>query len=282
MRQTETTDAVWSALFELRDGLNRRPDPGWRPAERAAWDLYAPLARGGPGGAPYVFAQVGQSLDGRIATMSGDAADVSGPEGLCHLHRCRALADVVVIGVRTALADNPRLTVRLVPGRHPARVVLDPRGRLPDDAGLLADGSARRVVIQSVPRRRPAGVEVITLPSREQVMNPRAILDALAARGFQRVLVEGGGTTIAHFLEAGLLDRLHVGIAPIIIGAGPSGLSTAPIERLSQALRPRTQVYGLATDVLFDCALDVAGSASRSICPTRVEAPGEALAASRA
>lgn len=282
MRQTETTEAVWSALLALRDGMARAPDPRWRPEERAAWDLYAPLARGGQAGAAYVFAQVGQSIDGRVATLSGDAADVSGPEGLCHLHRCRALADVVVIGVRTALADNPRLTVRHVPGRHPARVVLDPRGRLPDEAGLLGDGSADRIVIQSVPRRRPDGVEVVTLPARDQVMSPEGIRDALAARGFRRILVEGGGTTIAHFLEAGLLDRLHVGIAPIIIGAGPAGLSMAPIERLSQALRPRTQVYGLADDVLFDCELGAAGSASRSTWPTTAAEPAEALAASRA
>ena len=281
MRQTEMTEAVWAALLALRDGKRAGPAPTWSAGARAAWDLYAPLAAGA-GSAPYFFAQVGQSLDGRIATPSGDATDVSGPEGLCHLHRCRALADAVGIGVRTALADNPRLTVRLVPGRHPARVVLDPRGRLPDDAGLLGDAGARRIVIQSVPRRRPEGVEVITLPAREHVMNPHAIRDALVARGLPRVLVEGGGTTIAHFLEAGLLDRLHVGVAPLIIGAGPSGLRTAPIERLSQALRPRTAVYGLDTDVLFDCALEPGGSASRSRWPTSVEEAPEAMAASRA
>ncbi|TPE53201.1 RibD family protein [Amaricoccus solimangrovi] len=281
MRQAEVTEGVWSTLLGLREGARRAPGPDWSAAERAAWDLYAPIAGGADPG-PYFFAQVGQSIDGRVATVSGDAADVSGHEGLCHLHRCRALADAVVIGVRTALADNPRLTVRHVPGRHPVRVVLDPRGRLPDEAGLLSDASAHRIVIQSVPRRRPDGVEVITLPSREHVMNPRAIRDALLARGLRRVLVEGGGTTIAHFLEAGLLDRLHVGVAPLIIGAGPSGLRTSPIDRLSQALRPRTAVYGLDTDVIFDCALDPSGSASRSTWPTTAEEIPPAIAASRA
>ena len=95
------------------------------------------------------------SLDGRIATQSGDAKDVSGPDGLAHLHRMRALCDAVVIGVNTALHDNPRLTVRLAHGRNPARVVIDPRGRLPNDAGLLRDESARRIVIQAVDLPRP-------------------------------------------------------------------------------------------------------------------------------
>lgn len=281
MRQTEMTETVWSALLALREGGHGAPAAEWTDGERAAWDLYAPLAAGA-GSDPYFFAQVGQSIDGRVATVSGDATDVSGPEGLCHLHRCRALADAVVIGVRTALADNPRLTVRHVRGRHPARVVLDPRGRLPDDAQLFRDAAARRIVIQSVPRRRPEGVEVITLPARGHVMLPHAIREALIARGLPRVLIEGGGTTIAHFLEAGLLDRLHVGIAPLIIGAGPSGLRTAPIERLSDALRPRTAVYGLDTDVVFDCALEPLGNASRSTWPTSVEEEAEAMAASRA
>lgn len=245
----------------------------------AAWALYAPLAADARG-APYYFAQVGQSLDGRVATASGDARDISGPDGLRHLHRCRALADAVVIGVRTALTDDPRLTVRLAPGRDPARVVIDPRGRLPDDARVLTADGARRVVVQAAHTRRPKGVEVIVLPAADGWIRPADIRAALAERGFDRVLVEGGGVTIAGFLEAGLLQRLHVSVAPLIIGAGPSGLRTAPVARLSDALRPETRVYGLGTDVLFDCALEPQGVASRSTCPTVQVA--EPIAARRA
>lgn len=286
MRPAEVTADVWSGLLALSAGQPAAPDPAWSAAERAAWDLYVPLAAGSP--EPFLFAQVGQSLDGRIATVSGDAADVSGEAGLCHLHRCRALAQAVVVGVRTALLDNPRLTIRLVPGPAPdrtgtpgpARVVIDPRGRLPDDARVLAEDGARRLVIQGVPRDRPPGVEVIRLPMAEGWIPPAAIREALTARGLTRVLIEGGGVTIAGFLEAGLLNRLHVGISPIIIGAGPSGLHTAPIARLADALRPQTHVYGLGAEVMFDCALAPAGSASRSTCPTKQAEPP--LAARRA
>jgi riboflavin-specific deaminase-like protein len=197
-----------------------------------------------------------------------------------HLHRCRALADAVLVGVRTALVDDPQLTVRHVDGTSPARVVIDPRGRLPDDARVLAADGARRLVVQGCDTPRPPGVEVVRLPTTEGWIRPAAIRAALAERGLGRVLVEGGGVTIAGFLEAGLLQRLHVGISPIIIGAGPSGLRTTPIARLADALRPETAVYGLGAEVVFDCAFAAGGSASRSIWPTEQAEPP--LAARRA
>lgn len=248
------TTPVWHSLLALRDGAATEPrSDGWTEAEQAAIALYDPIAR--RNGHACTIAQIGQSLDGRIATESGDARDVSGPDGLAHLHRIRSLVDAVVIGVKTALHDEPRLTVRLVPGRSPARVVIDPEGRLPENATVLADDGVRRIVVQTGDTARPEGVEVIRLPAVGRWIDPRAILAALHERGLRHVLVEGGGVTIAQFLEAGVLSRLHVAVAPLIIGAGPQGLHTRPIERLTQALRPKMQVYGLGSDVLFDCAL---------------------------
>ena len=268
MQRAHMTELVWQSLLGLKAGRREGPAPGWTREARAAWALYAPLMERAAR-RPFLFAQVGQSLDGRIATLSGDATAISGPDGLRHLHRCRALADAVVVGVRTALADNPRLSVRLVDGPSPARVVIDPRGRLPDDAALLDGGDgARRVLIQACDRRRTAGIEVVRLPAVDGWIAPADIHAALGELGFERVLVEGGGITIAGFLEAGLLQRLHVAIAPLIIGAGPSGLrTTAPVARLADALRPETSVYGLDSDVVFDCAL-AAGNAKRSTWPT--------------
>jgi riboflavin biosynthesis pyrimidine reductase len=121
---------------------------------------------------------------------------------------------------------------------------------------------------------------VIVLPMNDGWIAPAAIREALVAHGLRRLLIEGGGVTIGGFLEDGLLDRLHVGIAPLIIGSGPSGLRTAPVARLSDALRPETRAYGLDTDVIFDCALAPGGRASRSQCPTEQDAV--ALAARRA
>jgi riboflavin biosynthesis pyrimidine reductase len=187
MRPAEVSDGVWSALLARRAGGAAAADPAWSPPERAAWDLYAPLAAT----TPLLFAQVGQSLDGRVATVGGDAAEVSGQEGLRHLHRCRALADAVLVGVRTALLDDPRLTVRLVEGTNPARVVIDPRGRLPDGARALADDGARRLVVQGCDTPRPAGVETVRLPMTDGWINPAAISAAQAERGLGRVLGQG-------------------------------------------------------------------------------------------
>ncbi len=259
MQLCDMSDRVWAALLALRDGAAPLPPRDWNAGEHAAWALYAPLAR--RSGRPLRLAQIGQSLDGRVATVSGDARDVSGPDGLAHLHRLRALSDAVVIGVRTALHDAPRLTVRMVRGPNPARVVIDPQGRLPDDAPVLAEDGARRLVIQSVERVRPAGVEVLRLPCAEGWIAPAAIARALQGAGLDHVLVEGGGITISGFLDCGLLDRLHVAVAPLIIGAGPSSLTTTPVARLADALRPETAVYALGSDILFDCAVAAAREA---------------------
>ena len=259
MHEVEVTPRVWAHLLSIRAGQACACCGRWSPGERAALDLYAPLARRDLG--PAVVAQIGQSLDGRVATVAGDARDVSGPDGLQHLHRMRALVDGVMIGVRTALHDQPRLTVRLCKGVNPARIVVDPRGRLPDDVALFRPDGARRIVVQGVERTRPEGVEVVTLPLRDGWLDPSEMLLALQERGLASVMIEGGGITIARFLEAGLLSRLQVAVSPVLIGGGPQGLTLqSPVARLSEAMRPETRSYALGPEVVFDCALTAAAA----------------------
>lgn len=219
--------------------------------------LYGPVAE--PSALPFVIGQLGQSLDGRIATPSGHSHYVNGPAAITHLHRLRALVDAVVIGVGTALADDPRLTVRHVSGRNPARVVIDPNGRLPPGSALLREDGARRIVVGGGREPPAAGVERLDLPLRDGLLDPLAIVSALAGCGLSRVLVEGGGRTVSAFLAAGALTRLHVSVAPLVIGSGPCGLCLPAIDRLDSALRPAVSVYRFGDqdgqgDVLFDCA----------------------------
>jgi diaminohydroxyphosphoribosylaminopyrimidine deaminase/5-amino-6-(5-phosphoribosylamino)uracil reductase len=204
-----------------------------------------------------VVAQCGQSIDARIATASGHSHYINGAEGLAHLHRLRALVDAVVIGVGTAQADDPQLTVRRVAGPNPARVVIDPNGRLTPAARLLAEDGVRRLVITGMETALdfPSGVEVVRIAATERQLAPAAVLAALAERGFRRVLIEGGSNTVSRFLAAGCLDRLHVMIAPMIIGAGPSSVSLAPIERVQQAIKAPMRAHILGDDVLLDCDL---------------------------
>jgi riboflavin-specific deaminase-like protein len=204
-----------------------------------------------------VVGQLGQSLDGRVATESGHSKYVNGPAGLVHLHRLRSLVDVVVVGVGTAIADDPQLTVRRVSGPQPARVVIDPKGRLCADARMFADNGVRRLLITEERTRctAPAGVEVITLPKIDGQFAPSAILAALAGCGMRRMLIEGGADTISRFLVAGCLDRLHVMVAPIILGNGGPGIVLPSLDRADQAPRMPVRVHKIDDDVLFDCDL---------------------------
>jgi len=203
-----------------------------------------------------VIGQIGQSLDGRAATATGHSHYINGSEGLDHLHRLRALVDAVVVGVATALADDPLLTVRRVAGPSPARVIIDPRGRLPASARAYCDDGVRRLVVTAEgAAATPAGIERIALPAERGLLDPPAILTSLAEHGLRRILIEGGPATVARFLEARCLDRLHVVVAPIILGGGRSSLDLAPIARCEEALRPHTYTHVLGNEVLFDCDL---------------------------
>ncbi|MCJ8520084.1 riboflavin-specific deaminase-like protein [Pseudorhizobium tarimense] len=250
MQSAKMTGATWDYLRSMREQGQRQIT---RPVndDKASLSLYEPIARRGR---PLVLAQVGQSLDGRVATTTGDAQDVSGCDGISHLHRCRALVDAVVVGVGTVVADNPSLSVRAVPGENPVRVVIDCNGRMPQQSKMLTDGGAPVLVVQAddILARR-LGHEVVRLPRCGEGLHPKDILDCLAERGLTSVLIEGGAKTIARFIDADLVDRLHVAIAPIIIGSGPMGISLAPVDRLSEARRPTVNVYNIGTDIVFDC-----------------------------
>ncbi|WP_071696044.1 RibD family protein [Halomonas sp. QHL1] len=211
----------------------------------------------------WVVAQLGQSLDGRIATESGHSHYINGHESLVHLHRLRAMVDAVVVGAGTASADNPQLTVRHVSGTNPTRVVLDPRGRIPNDLALLNTDSAPTLHImgsavgtESKATTSLAHVERCVLPlNANGQFNPSDVVALLANKGLTRVLVEGGGITVSQFIEAGAVDRLHLLVAPLLIGSGRPGLKMTPIETLESALRPPTRTFRCGDDTLFDLRL---------------------------
>lgn len=236
---------LWRAVPEKFRASALLPSP-WE-------DIFGPL-RKGMVDELVVVGQIGQSLDGRVATRTGHSHYINGAAGLAHLHRLRALVDAVVIGVGSAVADDPQLTVRLVAGPTPARVVIDPHGRLAPHARLLAADGVRRIVVTTHAANCTfPGAEMLRLPATDGHIEPAAILSGLAALGMRRVLIEGGADTLLRFLAAGCLDRLHVVVAPIILGGGQPSFTLAPIDRVDQALRPPMRVYPLGGEVLFDC-----------------------------
>jgi riboflavin-specific deaminase-like protein len=226
-------------------------------AARTLLDIFEPLVL--PPG-PLAIGQLGQSLDGRIATESGASHYINGEAARIHLHRLRAIVDAVLIGVATLNADDPQLTVRHVAGRNPVRVVLDPEGRADPRCRIFHDGQAPVLHVRRAGgpagANLPAGIDTLELPAQEGLgLHPAALLAALAGRGLTRVLVEGGGLTVSRFLQAGVLQRLHLLVAPMLIGSGRPGLCLPPIDTLDRALRPPCRVFACGEDSLFDLAL---------------------------
>ncbi|MGA7488654.1 MAG: RibD family protein [Xanthobacteraceae bacterium] len=219
-------------------------------------DVFGPLRRSTIDDLVLV-GQCGQSIDARVATSSGHSHYINGEGGLAHLHRLRALVDAVVIGIGTVILDDPLLTVRRVAGPSPARVIVDPRGRLPAGARVLAADGIRRLVITvaDTSARLPDGVETVPLAGDNGRLPPAAIVAALAARGFRRILVEGGADTVSRFVAARCLDRLHILVAPIILGTGRASLTLPAIERVDEAVRAPMRAHVLDGDVLLDCDL---------------------------
>jgi diaminohydroxyphosphoribosylaminopyrimidine deaminase/5-amino-6-(5-phosphoribosylamino)uracil reductase len=230
-----------------------------RPVDmRHACAAHSSLAaiRAAPPDQPYVVAQLGQSLDGRIATSSGDSRWINGKDALDHLHALRAAVDAVVVGVGTVLADDPQLTVRRVAGTHPARVVIDPQGRAPDSARCFSDDGTPRYCVRASNAAAPEGVRPIVLRRTGRNICPREIVQHLFRLGLRRILIEGGSDTISRFIDAGVVDRLHVLLAPIILGSGRPGLELMPISLVAQAMRPTAHTHVFPDgDVLFDCDL---------------------------
>lgn len=213
-------------------------------------------------GRPLVTLKLASTLDGKIAMASGESRWITGESARRRAHLLRASHDAVMIGIGTAVADDPELTCRL-PGmanRHPVRVVVDPGLRLPLTARLVADASRNRTWIVTRaggdPARREgfraAGVELIELPRTEEGIDLAAALHALGKRGLTRLLVEGGAILAAGLLRRNLVDRLAWFHAPAAIGSdGIDAVAGLGLEKLTEIPRfERLTVEPVGEDVL--------------------------------
>jgi riboflavin-specific deaminase-like protein len=258
-----------------------RPSAGWCSTlapddpRRDLLDLYLPISSA-TASRPITVGHLGQSLDGFIATASGDSCFVTGPQNILHLHRLRALCDAVIVGARTVETDNPRLTTRLVSGNNPLRVVLDPRCRLSASHYVFSDGDAKtlRVIGKetsgSARASRP-GDNVMEVECTGNALDLQDLVRQLHARGCWRIFVEGGGVTVSAFLEAGLLDRLHIAVAPLLIGEGRPAIRMAPRLQLKDCMKVQPRIYRTGGDVLFDCDLRASDvPAKESVTPAHV------------
>ncbi len=196
-------------------------------------------------GLPFVTLKFAQTLDGKIATVSGDSKWISGAASLRFTHRLRSLHDAILVGVDTIIRDDPRLTVRLVKGKNPVKIVIDSQLRTPLDSKMLHGRSVYATIIATTPVSSPqkvnryqacgATVWVIKKYRFNRVHLP-TLLRKLGQQGIRSILIEGGAETIRSFLEKRLVDHLFVFIAPKIIGKGIIGLDTSFLRRLKDNL----------------------------------------------
>ncbi len=258
--QFDAPDAPLEICFASPRGWRSRGTISVEADVAQLLDIYVPLCVGA-GADHLVVGHLGQSLDGRIATEGGVSQFITGEQNVEHAHRMRALFDAVLVGTRTVEDDDPRLTTRRVPGDHPARVVVDPARRLSDDRAVFRDEKAPTLLLCSADAARGAKrhgqAEIVPIESGEDgQLSVSRIVAALRDRGLGRVFIEGGGVTISRFLRDGALDRLHVAVAPMILGSGRPAFSMPTIETLEQAMTFPCSHFATGTDVLFDCDLD--------------------------
>jgi diaminohydroxyphosphoribosylaminopyrimidine deaminase / 5-amino-6-(5-phosphoribosylamino)uracil reductase len=254
-----------AASDDAEDVLTWSPAAGWEcvlpddDPRRAFVDLYLPICNA-TAAQPITVGHLGQSLDGFIATHSGESFYVTGEENIRHLHRMRALSHAIVVGAGTVAADDPLLTTRRVAGPNPLRVVLDPTRRLAARYRLFHDDSAPTLYMCARSLARPGETHVgtaslVAVDDRDGAIDVGEVVRNLRERGCARIFVEGGGVTVSMFLEANLLDRLQVAIAPLIIGNGRPAIRVPPRTALADCRRPRYRVFRMGADILFDCEL---------------------------
>ena len=257
-------------LQTKRDRLNHHSALGAPPREvlSAAPDVTSLLGTSRPDkDRPYVVVKYAQSMDGRIATASGDSRWISSEEERVVSHALRARCDGIMVGVGTVLNDDPQLTVRLVAGPSPTRVVLDSTLGAPLQARVF-DESAPTVVIttdRADPERRAAlqarHVAVRVVPAGAEGVDTRAALALLAEMGVSSLLVEGGQQVVTSLLRAGCADRVIMAFAPIVLGKGVEGVGDLAITSVGDGISlSNRSVYLAGNDVLIAC--DVSGASN--------------------
>ncbi len=206
-----------------------------------------------------VTLKLATSLDGRIATASGESRWITGEEARRAVHALRADHDAVLIGVETATADDPELTVRSAcyTGRQPARVVLDSRQRLSPDCKLVRTARQTPTYVVSIEnsnnRLTDAGVKVLTVKAVGERPDLKSALDALEAEGIASVLVEGGGQVAASFIRCELVDQIEWFRAPVVLGGeGRPAIGSLALTELAKAPRFRRVALDAVGDDLWE------------------------------
>jgi diaminohydroxyphosphoribosylaminopyrimidine deaminase/5-amino-6-(5-phosphoribosylamino)uracil reductase len=219
-------------------------------------------------GKPFVLLKMAMSADGKIATRTGHAKYISSAESLRFAHELRDRYAAILVGIETVLSDDPSLNTRLDNSGHdPVRIILDSQGRISLDAKVLRLKTlaptilvtTERITTQKESALRALGAEVLKLPATQGCIDLTALLDNLGRRGLDSILVEGGSTVSASFLETGLVDKITFVMAPILIGgqSAPSPIGGAGIETIQDAYRLKNiSIRTIGSDLIYEAYLE--------------------------
>jgi diaminohydroxyphosphoribosylaminopyrimidine deaminase/5-amino-6-(5-phosphoribosylamino)uracil reductase len=217
-------------------------------------------------GLPFVTIKYAQTLDGRIATATGESQWISSETSLKYTHQLRASHDSILVGAGTVIKDNPELTVRLVRGRNPLRVIVDSELKIPKQAKVFQNISGARTLIATIKTSADlkfqsiadSGVEIITIKAdRKGNVDLIKLFKILAARNISSILIEGGAQIITSTLKNNLANRLITIIAPKILGSGIEAVGDLNIRKLSLAKKLSIQkVSRCGDDIIIDSRLN--------------------------
>ena len=195
----------------------------------------------------FFIAQLGQSLDGKIALFNGNSHYINSKKSILYLHALRCICDGLLVGVNTVIKDNPLLTTRYMKGSSPMRIIIDPSLKLTNRLNIFKDGNKNIVFTQKVSNKKLNNTTIYKLPKKNFT---KSVHQKIINLNFNYILVEGGATTISNFLEQELLDIMQFIIAPIIIGSGIDSIKLKSISSLKNALRPKSHLYKLGDEMI--------------------------------
>ena len=195
----------------------------------------------------FFIAQLGQSLDGKIALFNGNSHYINSKKSILYLHALRSICDGLLVGGNTVIKDNPLLTTRNMKGSSPMRIIIDPSLKLTNRLNIFKDGNKNIVFTQKVSNKKLNNTIIYKLPKKNFT---KLIYQKIIDLNFNYILVEGGATTISNFLEQELLDIMQFIIAPIIIGSGIDSVKLKSISNLKYALRPKSILYKLGDEMI--------------------------------
>ena len=191
--------------------------------------------------------QIGQSLDGKIALNNGNSHYINEKESIIYLHCLRSISDGVLVGVNTIMKDNPFLTTRKIKGDNPIRLIIDPSLKLTNRYNIFKDNNKNIIFTNSSKEKKLKNTSIVKFPKKNFTLS---IFKYLKKTSLKTIVIEGGPTTLSHFIEHNLINYMQFIISPTIIGSGIESLKLKPISDLKNAIRVKNTINKLGKEII--------------------------------